>query len=73
VRDRIDECVVLFVAAYLADEESRVQDQSEDQHEKKYDPENKQRDFTPVEQYPTDVQRDRQSNQARAERDEESY
>jgi len=68
----MDERVVLFVATYFADEESRVQDQSKDQDEEKYDPENKQRDFAPVEQYPTDIQRDRQRDQARAQRDEES-
>ena len=69
----IDERVVLFVAAYFANEESGIEDQSKDQEEKEYDPENKQRHFPQVENDPTDVQRNCQRDKACPKRDEESY
>src|SRR5215211_7114476 len=71
--DGIDKGVVLFVASYLADQKGRIEHQAKDQDDEEYDPENKQRDFTPVENYPTDVHRDRQGDETRAQRDEECY
>ena len=71
--DGVDECVVLFVAADLANQKCRVEEDSKDQDKEEYDPENQQRHFTPVEQDPTNIQRDRQRDKTRAERDEESY
>src|ERR1051325_7740801 len=71
VRDGVDERVVLLVSSYLANQERRVEHESEDQHVEKDDAENEQRDFTPVQYDPTNVHRDRECNQTRAERDEE--
>ena len=70
VRDGVDERVVLLVASYLADQERRVEHESEDQHVEKDDAENEQRDFTPVKYDSPNVQRDRKCDETRAERDE---
>ena len=71
--DRIDEGVVLLVQTYLTNQESRVDDQSEDNYEKEDDAENKQSDLAPVEYDPADVKRDCQSYQRGAKGHEEGY
>ena len=70
MRDGVDERVVLLVASYLADQERRVEHESEDQDVEKDDTENEQRHFAPVEYDPAHVQRDRERDETRAERDE---
>ena len=69
----IDERVVLFVAPDLADQECRVEHQAKDQDHKEYDPENQQHDFTQVENYPTDVEGDRESYERSSQCNEEDY
>jgi hypothetical protein len=64
---------VLFVAPDFTDEKSSIENYTEDQHDKEDDAENQQRHFTPVENYPTDIQRDGECDEARAQRDEERY
>src|SRR5688500_9103 len=71
--DCVDESIVLLVATDLSDQESRVEHESKDQNEKKDDPKNKQGHFAPVENYPTDVQRDRKRDKTRTQRDKECY
>ena len=73
VSDGIDERIVLFVATYLADQKSRVQYDAEDQYDKENNAENQQRDFTPVENNPTDIQRHGECDEARTERNEERH
>src|SRR5688572_16432460 len=71
VSDGVNERVVLLVAAYFADQERRVEHQSEDDQVKKDDSQNEQRDLAPVENNPTHTQRHRERNKTRAQRDEE--
>src|SRR5256714_12976746 len=71
VRDGVDEGVVLLVASDFADEEDRVEDESGDDDAEEDDAQHEQGDFTPVEQNPTDVQRQGQPDKACTERDEE--
>src|SRR5690606_30984605 len=67
VRNGIEECVLLFAAANFADEKCRVKDKAGYYHRKKYDAENEQRDFANVKQDPTDIQHDRDRDQANAQ------
>ena len=73
VSDRVNERIVLFVASYLANEESGVEDDTGDDQEEKDDAKNQQRDFAGVEQNPANIQRDSQRHQASAQGDEEGY
>ena len=68
--DRVDEAVVLLVAANFADQKNRIEDQPRDNDQKKYGAEKKLQTFAPVQDDPTDVQHDRRRNQANAQRDE---
>src|SRR5262249_14450940 len=70
VSDGVDERVVLFVSTNLTNEERRVDDETENDCTKEDYAENEQCHFAPVEDYPTDIQRDRQRHEGRAERDE---
>ena len=71
--DGVDKGVVLLVATDLADQKSRIEKDSKDENRKEYDAEHQEGDFTRVEQDPTHIQRDRQSDETRAERDENCY
>jgi hypothetical protein len=73
MRDGVDERIVLLVAPDLTNQESRIENYAEDQHDKEDDAENQERHFTPVENNPTDIQRHGECDKARAQRDEERY
>src|SRR4051812_5907577 len=66
VRDGVDKSIVLFVTTYLTHQKSRIQHQAADDRDEKDDAEDEQRDFAPVEQNPTDVERHGQQHQTRA-------
>ena len=68
--DRVDEAVVLLVAANFPDQKNRIEDQPHNDDEKKYGAEKKLQTFAPVQDDPTDVQYDRRCNQANAQRAE---
>src|SRR5205085_1359065 len=73
VCDGVYESVVLLIATYLADQKGCVEHNAKDQDHKKHHPEDEQHDFTEVENDPTNVQRNRQRDQTRAQRDKECY
>ena len=73
VGDRIEKAIMLFVAADFADQKKGIQDHAGDDRGEKGDPEKQQDTFAPVENYPTDVQGDRECDQARAQDDEECH
>src|SRR5262249_45351539 len=70
VRNCVDKAVVLFIPADFANKEDRVQNKTgNDCYEKRYSKQH-QSDLSPVEQYPSDVQRHGKRNQKGSERDE---
>ena len=71
VRDGVDESVVLLVAPDFTHEKNRVEDQPADDDQEEDDAEDEQHPGTPVDDDPTDVERDGQGDQARAEDDED--
>ena len=71
MRDRIDKAVVLLAAANFADQKAGVHDHARDDQGEKDDAEKQQHAFAPVEDDPTDVQRDRQRHQADAQAEKE--
>src|SRR4029077_19394355 len=71
VGDRVEEAILLFIAADFADKKDGVEHEAGDDEPEKDDAEDKRDDLTPVENDPTDVEGDRQPNQAGAQGDEE--
>lgn len=71
VSDGVDEAIVLLVAADFANQKERVQDHAGNDRGEENDAEEQEHRFAPIQDDPTDVQRDRQRNQAHAQRDEE--
>ena len=69
--DRIDKTVVLLVAADLANEVDRVEDQPGDDQQKEEDSKDEQRQLSPVKDDPPDIERDGQGDQARTENGKE--
>src|SRR5580700_886120 len=70
VRDGVDEAAVLFVAADFAHQEDGVEDHAGNDGEEKYDAEEEQDAFAPVEDDPADVQGDGEGHQRAAQHDE---
>src|SRR5258705_13852147 len=68
--DSIDKCIVLLVAADLTNQESGIEDQAEDDEDEEDDPKNKQGHLAPVENDPTDIERNCQRNETSSKRDE---
>ncbi len=66
MRDRVEETVLLLVLVNLSNQKNRVDHYSRDDQCEEYDPENQGNDFPPLEKNPSDIQRDRQSDQAGA-------
>ena len=60
VSDSVEKGVVLFVAADLTHQKDRVENQARDDQGKKDDAEHQQHDLADVEQYPPDIEGDRQ-------------
>src|SRR5262249_21285523 len=73
VCDGVDKRVVLLVAPYLANQERRVDDQTENQQVEQDDSQREQHDLRPVENDPANTQRHGERDEARAQRDEEGY
>jgi hypothetical protein len=71
--NRVDKSIVLLVAAYLANEEGSVENETSDYQQEKDYAENQQGDFARVEQNPANIQRHSQRDQTSAERYEECY
>ena len=69
--DGIEEAVLLLISPDLADEEDSVYDQPCDQHTEENDAEHERNNLPPMENDPTDIEYDRQGNEASPERDEE--
>src|SRR5207237_1354562 len=59
----IQEAVLLFISADLADKENRIHDQASDQQSKQNDAEDQRNNLAPVEDHPADVE-------SRCQRDE---
>ena len=72
VSDRIDEAVVLLAAANFAHQKTGVHDHASDDQGEKDDAEKQQHAFAPVEDDPSDIQRDRQRHQADAQAEKEN-
>src|ERR1700693_2866596 len=68
--DRIDETVMLLVAANFADEKNRIEDEAGDDGAKKNDAEKNFDTFAPVEDDPAAADRKRHRRQANAQREE---
>ena len=71
MRHGIDERVVLFVAADLAHEERRVEDQASDDRGKDDDAEQERHDVAPRQHDPSHIQRRGQHDETDPERHEE--
>ena len=71
VSDRIDEAVMLLVAANFTDQETGVHDEPGNQQGEKNHAQKEQDAFAPVEDDPADVQSDRQQYQTHAQNDKE--
>src|SRR3981081_584133 len=69
--DRIDETVMLLVAANFADKKNRIEDEAGDDGAKKNDAEKNFNALAPVEDDPTAADRDRHRRHANAQREEE--
>ena len=69
--DCVDKTVMLLVTANLADQKNRIEDESGDDDEKEDATEEEFETFAPVEDDPTDVERDSSRDEANAQRDEE--
>src|SRR6186713_2923470 len=69
--DRIDEAILMFVAANLSNKENCIEDQPSDNCEEEDEAKHQNGNFPPVQQDPTYVQRYSESNEAGAQRDEE--
>ena len=72
VGDRVDERVVLLVAADLADQKDGVEHEAGDDDQEEDQAEEGQDAFLPVDHQPADVQRDSNGDEADAENDEEN-
>src|ERR1700688_1153203 len=68
--DRVDEAVMLLVAANFADEKNRIEDEASDYGAKKNDAEKNFDAFAPVEDDPAAADRERQCREANAKREE---
>jgi hypothetical protein len=73
VRHRIYECIVLFIAAYLANKKSGIEHQANNNQHEEDNSKNQQRHFPPIKQNPADVQRNCKGHEASPESDEEGY
>src|ERR1700693_2664366 len=69
--DRIDETVMLLVAANFADEKNRIEDEAGDDGAKKNDAKKNFDTLAPVEDDPAAANRQRHRRQANAQREEE--
>ena len=73
VRDRVQEAVLLLIAADFAHKKNGIQNHARDDHEEEDDAENQRHHLAPVEHDPGDVEKNGQSHQAGAQRDEECH
>ena len=71
MRDGVDKSVVLLVAPHFANQERRVKNQACDYQNEKDQPQDHQRDLPPIKEYPADVQRQGQRDQAGTKGDKE--
>src|SRR5882762_3327542 len=71
VSDRVDETVVLLVAANFTDKKNRIEDETGDDGAKKNDAEKNLDALAPVENDPAAANRERHRRQANAQREEE--
>ena len=69
--NRVDETVVLFVAANFTDEKNRIEDEAGDNSAKKNDAKKNFDALAPVEDDPAAADRERDGRQANAQREEE--
>lgn len=72
MRNGIEKCIMLFIAADLTDQKDHIQNKAGDDRNKKDDAEDHQSDFAQIEQDPAHVQRYGQSYQADPE-DKKEY
>jgi hypothetical protein len=71
MRNCVDETVVLFVSADFSYEKDRVQHDTNDDRHEKDDAEDQQRNLAPIENNPSDVERNRECDQTCAKRNKE--
>jgi hypothetical protein len=71
MRNRVDKTVVLFISAYFSYEKDRVQHDTNDDGHEKNDAEDQLRNLAPIENNPSDVERDRECDQTCTERNKE--
>src|SRR5579864_5024233 len=71
VRDGVDEAVMLLVAPDFAHKKDGIQDHASDDQRKEDDAEEQQHAFAPVEDDPSDVERDGQGDQTNAQAQKE--
>ena len=71
VRDRVEEAVLLFGDAHLADQEHRVDDEAGDDQGEGGDAEDERRDAPPVDENPADVEGNGGGDENDAEDDED--
>src|SRR5215471_6979617 len=71
MRHGVNKTVVVLTASHLSHEEDCIYHHSRNQESKEHDPEKQQHAFAPVEDDPTDVERDCERHQADAQNDEE--
>ena len=71
VSNGIDEAVMLFAPANLAQQERRVHDHARDNQREKDDPEEQQHTLAPVENDPSNIKGNRQRHQGDAQEEEE--
>ena len=71
VRHCVDKAVVLFAAANFAQKEGCIHDHARDDQSKKDDAEEQQHSLAPVKDDPSNIQRDRECDQADAQAEKE--
>src|ERR1019366_3804040 len=73
MRNGIEKTILLFVLVDFANQEHRVHNQSRDDQAEENNSKPQRNDFPPVEHNPGNVERDRQADQAGAQRHEDGY
>ena len=68
--DRVEEAVLLLVAAYFAYQKDRVENDAGDDEAEENHAQNERHDLAPVENDPTDVEHQRRRGQRHAQRNE---
>ena len=71
VSNGVDEAVMLFAAANLAHQKTGIDDHARNDQRKKNDAEEQQHSFAPVENDPSNIERNRQRHQADAQAEKE--